>query len=554
MTILPKDRAMAEEIAGKKDRQAIIPEVFRLLLPDCGDRRELDPELLDGMIRRFESGEKPDVGLLSEIIAYIRSRIDTVQNRGSLRVQDIISRVDAHITDGATIEQIAGELNLSYYYMCHVFREKYGMTVTAYRAGKRLEAAARKLVGGGERITDIASSCGFGGSAYFTESFTKAVGASPTAFRESCHGAVFHDFYDFGDMLLAAKLPRLRFLADDVADLPAGTAERTVVHSPDGEFGFLHEAAITEYDGELFASWYNCPTQELAGFTPIRERRSDDGGVTWSAARTVCADAGGRIMYCPPVYCRSGGKLYMFVNEMVAPDHIHSLDLYVLGESGRFEFLWSRPVPFKLNTSAVRLPDGRWMLPGRVGELDGFPNTPAVLLSEDGSPEGGWRLVRIAENGSLPDGRDLVHPETTAILSGGEIYMFCRDDQRRVPLVYLSEDLGESWSGPSGHDIPYVSSKIYAGTLSDGRHYLIANIDRFDRSRLAVYFTDGDRLAFTKRLILYDAEQHGIPGTTASHYPAACEADGRLYVIATLNFETSVRRGAALYTVDLGKV
>ncbi|MCR5263819.1 MAG: hypothetical protein K6D94_08100, partial [Clostridiales bacterium] len=86
------------------------------------------------------------------------------------------------------------------------------------------------------------------------------------------------------------------------------------------------------------------------------------------------------------------------------------------------------------------------------------------------------------------------------------------------------------------------------------RHYLIANIDRFDRSRLAVYFTDGDRLAFTKRLILYDAEQHGIPGTTASHYPAACEADGRLYVIATLNFETSVRRGAALYTVDLGKV
>ena len=67
--------------------------------------------------------------------------------------------------------------------MCHVFREKYGMTVTAYRSGKRLEAAMRKLVGSGGRITDIASSCGFGGSAYFTESFTKAVGVSPGQYR-----------------------------------------------------------------------------------------------------------------------------------------------------------------------------------------------------------------------------------------------------------------------------------------------------------------------------------------------------------------------------------
>ena len=33
-----------------------------------------------------------------------------------------------------------------------------------------------------------------------------------------------------------------------------------------------------------------------------------------------------------------------------------------------------------------------------------------------------------------------------------------------------------------------------------------------------------------------------------------CEADGKLYIIATLNYGTFVRRGAVLYTVDLGKV
>ena len=359
------------------------------------------------------------------------------------------------------------------------------------------------------------------------------------------------DFYDSGDIALASAIQPLRFLSDRMTDLPLTAAKRTVIHEPDGEFGFLHESAITEYGGTLFASWYNCPERELAGFTQIRGRRSRDGGASWSAAETICADAGGGIMYCPPVYGTDGGRLYMFVNQMVAPDHIHSLDLYVLGEDGAFRPLWSRPVPFKLNTNAVKLPNGKWMLPGRTGELDGFPNTPAVLLSESDRLDGDWRLVKIAENGSLPGGSELVHPEITAVIAEGKIYMFCRDDNRRVPLAYVSNDLGESWSGVCGHDIPYVSSKIYAGTLSCGRHYLIADIDRFDRSRLAVYFTEDGGLVFTKRLILYDAAGHGIPGTTACHYPAACEADGKLYVVSTINYGTAVRRGAVLYTIDL---
>ena len=361
-------------------------------------------------------------------------------------------------------------------------------------------------------------------------------------------------FFGPDDRLLADRIPSRRFLAASVSDLPTGIAERRVIHRPDGAFGFLHEAAITEFDGTLFASWYNCPVRELAGYTPIRERRSGDGGRTWSEATTVCADKSGRIMYCPPVYGTCGGKLYLFVNQMTAPDHIHSLDLYVLGGDGKFGFLRSCPIPFKLNTNAVKLKNGKWMLPGRIGEPDGFPNTPAVLLSEGEALDGEWRVVKIAENGVLPDGQSLVHPEMTAIRSGGSIWMFCRDDRRRVPLVYLSTDQGESWSGVMGHDIPCVSSKIYAGTLRGGQHYLIANIDHADRSRLAVYFTDGDEPVFTKRLILYDAREHGIPGTGASHYPAACEADGRLYVIATLNFETASRRGAVLYTIDTDRI
>ena len=66
-------------------------------------------------------------------------------------------------------------------------------------------------------------------------------------------------------------------------------------------------------------------------------------------------------------------------------------------------------------------------------------------------------------------------------------------------------------------------------------------------------FSEKGSVVFTRRMILFDGCLPGFGAkTTACHYPAACEADGKLYVIATLNYETSVRRGAILFTIDLG--
>ena len=131
------------------------------------------------------------------------------------------------------------------------------------------------------------------------------------------------------------------------------------------------------------------------------------------------------------------------------------------------------------------------------------------------------------------------------------LYMFCRNDERRVPLVYISSDMGESWSAATAHDIPYVSSKIYTGTLLDGRHYLIANIDDYSRRRLALYFTDKGELRFKERLVL-DGEKDGIRWTKL-HYPCAYEANGMLYVILSIDYEGK-GRGSALLTVDLSKI
>jgi len=233
---------------------------------------------------------------------------------------------------------------------------------------------------------------------------------------------------------------------------------------------------------------------------------------------------------------------------MVAPDHIHSLDLYVLGEDGEYTLLWSRPIPFKLNTNVVTLPNGKFILPGRCGELDGFPVTPAVLINDSGDMKGKWRLVKVAENGILPDSSSLIHPETTVFISGERLYMFNRNDVRRVPIVYFSDDFGESWSEGHSHDIPYISSKIYTGNLSNGKKYLIANIDTFGRSRLALYFTDKNSDKFSSKITLFDKKISVFEEATMCHYPCAYESNGYLYVIATLGKE---RRGAILFKIKL---
>ena len=74
------------------------------------------------------------------------------------------------------------------------------------------------------------------------------------------------------------------------------------------------------------------------------------------------------------------------------------------------------------------------------------------------------------------DGSKFVHPETSLIVSDAAIYAFCRNDCHNVPILYISKDNGESWSEALTHDIPLGACKIYSGTLSDGRNYIIGNI------------------------------------------------------------------------------
>ncbi len=361
--------------------------------------------------------------------------------------------------------------------------------------------------------------------------------------------------FDETNQKLYDMMPHVDLLAPmDLEALPHFPGERqNVVCLPDDTFRFLHEAAIISFGGVLFAAWYNCPILELNGFTPIRCARSYDDGKTWERFQTVAADESGAILYCPPVFGIDSGRLYMLVNEMVAPDHIHALDLFVFDPiSDRFEQVWTRPIPFKLNTNVSVLPNGRAVVYGRVAELDGFPNTPAVLVSDNGHIDADWYVVKMQQDGNLPDGMHLVHPETSAYVAHDSVFTLCRDDERTVPLVYVSEDMCQTFKPVIAHNIPFANSKIYAGTLSNGVNYAIGNLTR-ERTKLAIFFTQPGSAVFTKGFMLQDGPSETLGMGVKWHYPVAYEANGNLYIIYTMNTNEQ-HRGAALTVLPLANL
>ena len=544
---------LAEFFISKAEGENIVSEVFSFLELDCFARLQIDPVALDKQVADFRRSDYADIHALAVVIEILRDAKHKAAEQDQELIEKAKAYVDTHYTEDFSVEKMAEDFYVSYHYLCHCFKKGVGLSVIEYRNQKRIELAVRKLLETDKKIAEIATQCGFNSISYFTEVFSKLVGDNPTAFRMSQKDLHIHDFYTLEDILLAAKMPAVSLLAETLSPVRNSDLTLTPVNVPDEEFSFLHEAAIIEYHGVLYAAWYNNRKVELQGYTPICGRRSYDHGKTWTDREIIAEDKSAKILYCPPVFGICEDQLYLLLNQMTAPDHIHSMDLYVLNpQTQKFEFLWSRPIPFKLNTNVVQLPNGKLMLPGRVGELDGFPNTPAVLISDSGKIDDQWRLVKIAENGDLADGKKLVYPELSVMRDGQTLYMFCRNDQRTVPLVYLSEDYGETWSVAHTHDVPVRSSKIYCGNLSDGRKYLIAST-RPGRVKLTVYFTEKNSNTFTKYLDLFEKEHTPVAGVTTCHYPCAYECEGKLYVIATVGYESGsdTTRGASLLVIDL---
>lgn len=73
--------------------------------------------------------------------------------------------------------------NLSYSNFAAKFKRTFGTTFTAYLNHVRIANARRLLLNSSDSIASIAEACGYHDAGYFSRTFHKIAGVSPTEFR-----------------------------------------------------------------------------------------------------------------------------------------------------------------------------------------------------------------------------------------------------------------------------------------------------------------------------------------------------------------------------------
>lgn len=92
--------------------------------------------------------------------------------------------IDKHYADDINLQKIADDLNVSQYYMSHVFKNMIGYSPIQYLLRRRIGEAQTLLITTDYSVTRIASMVGYDNPSNFNIMFTKHVGMSPGNYRK----------------------------------------------------------------------------------------------------------------------------------------------------------------------------------------------------------------------------------------------------------------------------------------------------------------------------------------------------------------------------------
>lgn len=99
------------------------------------------------------------------------------------QIRKILSHIDANLTEGMTVGSLAGIMGLSEAYFSRAFRASLGAPPHAFILDRRLARAMAMMRTSVRSLSDIAQDCGFCDQPHMTKHFSRAVGASPAAWR-----------------------------------------------------------------------------------------------------------------------------------------------------------------------------------------------------------------------------------------------------------------------------------------------------------------------------------------------------------------------------------
>lgn len=125
-------------------------------------------------------------GMFSDILAdCIQLQFKSDLTTTELRIQEIISYLQAHRDESFHSRDIEQHMGLSYKYMEESFKKRVGLTIQQYHTAIRIQEAERLLSATQDSISEISEKLGYQDPLYFSNVFKKATGVSPRNYRKN---------------------------------------------------------------------------------------------------------------------------------------------------------------------------------------------------------------------------------------------------------------------------------------------------------------------------------------------------------------------------------
>lgn len=150
-----------------------------------------------GQVYVFSSREEylPQIMDMSDIdtikqwfMTKISDACKNVLNKREERASSVIEQAKAFIRQNyskdISLDEVSRQANISPYYFSKIFKEETGENFIEYLTNIRIEKAKDLLINTEYSMKEICTMCGYADPNYFSRSFKKNVGLSPTEFKE----------------------------------------------------------------------------------------------------------------------------------------------------------------------------------------------------------------------------------------------------------------------------------------------------------------------------------------------------------------------------------
>lgn len=119
------------------------------------------------------------------ILSRCRNEVIRTRSSSSATADRIRRYLDLHYCESLTLSAVGKTLNISEYYLSHIFKDEFGIPPMQYVMKRRIGEAQNLLMDTDMPIGDIADHLGFSSISHLNTMFSKYIGIPPGKYRQS---------------------------------------------------------------------------------------------------------------------------------------------------------------------------------------------------------------------------------------------------------------------------------------------------------------------------------------------------------------------------------